>query len=382
MNKQLVNIIIFSSLALIMLGGCIYSWPDLRPWGIFVALAVIAALNLLTYFLHRAWNKAMIIASGLIAVGIFAFFGSSSFLPDIRPMIVSGLLAAFGIIVFIFGFKTSKDGGGATSLKSNIFLIAYWIVAILLLGISAVLLPMINWSHPKDPAAVMILSFIMAMFMIYTAARKHSAQKQVFWTGVIFVVNFLLVKLYEAGTLNFIGKFYRLFEPAYESFDYLAVKFEWGLIIATLILAIIVIIKKYKVNELQNRSLYYFILLPIMAIFLFEMFGLPAGFLAGTTTRSDLLVTDANAVLSTFGMVFVGAVAYVLFILFPFWVAMLYAGIWWIFWKMWLLHHPDPKLFTDLQSFLPAAVFLFFTGVKRITLPMILLLFGLRRKKI
>jgi hypothetical protein len=43
---------------------------------------------------------------------------------------------------------------------------------------------------------------------------------------------------------------------------------------------------------------------PLLAIFLFEMLGLPAGFLAGATTRSDLLVTDVNAVMSTFGMVF------------------------------------------------------------------------------
>lgn len=381
MKKQLIAGIILLAASAIMLIGAFRMLPDLKAMGVFATLFSSGFLVLICVYFKKIWNKAMYIGAGLLVAGIFSAFGSTSMLPDLRPVITMAVVAVIGLITFIAGFRKGVKNNQEIE-KGSVYMILYWVVTVLLFGISAVLLPMIDWQIPKDPAAVMILSFLLALCLVYSAVRKHQNQKQVFYAGIIFVINFPLVKAYEEGWFDFIGGFYRIFIPLYEKFDFAAEKIEWGLIILTLILSVFFIAKKYRVGDMGNKSLAYFILLPVMAIFLFEMMGLPAGFLAGTTTRSDLLVTDTNAVMSTFGMVFIGAVAYALFVLFPFWVAILFAGCWWVFWKPWLLHHPDPALFKDFKSFFPAAVFLFFTGIKRIVLPMILLFFsGISRKK-
>jgi hypothetical protein len=50
------------------------------------------------------------------------------------------------------------------------------------------------------------------------------------------------------------------------------------------------------------------------------------------------------------------------------------AGLWWVLWKPFFLHHRDPALFSPFESFLPAATFLFLTGFKRLGLPMVMII--------
>lgn len=379
MNKKIVAGVIFF-VGIFMLIGAWRLLPDLRPLGAALALLFVAGLMAGMAYFNKTGNKILYGGAGLAALGLFGAFGAIGWLPDVRPVLFSVFILLAGLAVLALGWRSSSVAKNREA-GTPWFRVFYWLVVFYLFGVSAVLWPMIDWQLPKDPAAVMILSFLTAVLMVYAFWRRHQAQKEIFGAGLIFALNFPLIKLYEAGFLDGLGKFYRLFEPLYASFDRWAEPAEWALIILTVVLVVWAAVKKLRVAELGRRSLWYFLLQPLMAIFFFEMLGLPAGFLAGATTRSDLLVSDTNAVMSTFGMVFIAVFMYLLFELFPVWVAPLAAGLWWVFWKPWLLHHPDPATFTSLAAFWPAAAFLFFTGLKRIALPLILLSWLVGRKK-
>ena len=377
--------VVFSSgmmvFGLILLIGSTRFLPDLKPIGTAVSIVILGAVILLARVFNKEWNTKMYIGAALIFVGIIGISGAAGYLPRYAPIITMGVAAIAGAVLLTLGVKKSVPGKGF-GIKSNPVDTIGYISAAALFIISIVLLPQIEWSHPKDPAGVMILSFLSGIALVYALVKNHKAKKQVVIAGAIEAVNFMLIPAYERGFLDFIGGFYRLFTPVYSLFDRYASAIEYILIAVTVILVAVFAVKKVKVSDYGNTSLYYFILQPVMAIFLFEMMGLPAGFLAGATTRSDLLVTNTNAVMSTFGIIFIAALMYMAFQLFPFWATPLLAGAWWVFWKPWLLHHPDPAMFTDFRTFLPAGLFLFFTGLKRIALPMILLIgISMLRKK-
>jgi len=228
---------------------------------------------------------------------------------------------------------------------------------------------------------IFILVFLTGWAIIYAVKKNHPSKKPIACAGLLAVINFVMIPVYEAGFFDGLGRFYRLFVPFYSSFDSYARIIEYALICLTIILVIYFSIKKVRVGEFGTKTLVYFLLQIVMAIFLFEMLGLPAGFLAGDTTRSDLLVTDTNAAMSTFGMVFIAVAMYAGFQLFPLWLVAILAGAWWVLWKPWFLHHPDPASFNSLKDFLPAAGFLFLTGVKRVALPMVLMLIIFRKHK-
>lgn len=385
-NQKLITGIIITVLGTILFFGSLKMLPDLKPIGTSIAIIVLGLSILISIFLNKKWNKRMYFGIILVFLGIISSFATVERLPDFKPLVSMSLIGIVGLCLFIWGLLLAKTE--EIIKKINYFNIFSWMVVVGLFSISLILLPQINWQHPKDPAGVMILCAFSALLLIYALIRNHSAKKQIVWAGFIAIANFCLIPLYESGALNFIGKFYRLFIPLYERFDPYAETVEWTLIGITVILVILftifLAVKKIHVSDYGNATLWYFLLQPIMAIFLFEMMGLPAGFLTGNTTRSDLLVTDTNAVLSTFGIIFIVVAMYMVFEIFPFWVAPILAGLWWVYWKPWLLHHPDPAMFTSFTVFWPAGKFLFLTGLKRIALPMILLLSFLhllKRKK-
>jgi hypothetical protein len=378
MKKKIIIALIFLLAGGIMLIGAIKMLPDLRAMGVALALLFVSLSWFLLAALRKERNKIMLIGGIIVVVALVGLFGATGMLPDKRPIFFMAAVLLVGLFLWLRGLL--KGQASTETTKMNWYNLLYGILVVVLFGISIVLIPTINWSWPKDPAAVMILSFLTALGLIYAKIKKHPAQKPIFFAGIIFVVNFALVRVYEAGVFDFLGQFYRLFVPLYAAFDKWAQYIEWVLIALSVVLLIVMLVRKVKISNLGQKSLYYFILQPVMAIFFFEMLGLPAGFLSGLTTRSDLLVTNTNAVMSTFGMVFIAIVMYILFELFPAWVAAVVAGLWWVFWKPWLLHHPDPAMFKDLASFLPAAAFLFFTGLKRIVLPMGLLALFMKPK--
>jgi len=81
---------------------------------------------------------------------------------------------------------------------------------------------------------------------------------------------------------------------------------------------------------------------------------------------------DVNAAGSTFGILFIAVPVYIIFPLFPFWAAIPVSGAWWPFWKSLLLHHPPPEVL--LSDPLSHAGWGFLAGVKRMVLPMIILI--------
>ena len=382
MNKKAITAAILLVFGIFLLIGSFKIGFDFKPLGLGIGLITITGLIGLSVWQNKIWNTLMYVGAILLGFSVLSIFATIEFLPDLRPIITMSAIAVISIACFNFGFtKSAQDEMAEKPIDYFNFLAT--LVIVFLFGISLVLLPQIDWQYPKDPASVMILTFLTALLIIYALIIKHPAKKQIVCAGLIETVNFFLIPIYEAGTLNFIAKFYQFFDNFYASFDQWAKKIEYTLIILTIILIIFTAIKKIEAKNLGKITLIYFILMPLMAIFLFEMMGLPAGFLAGNTTRSDLLVTDTNAVMATFGMIFIGTVCYITFQLFPFWLTPLIAGAWWVFWKPWLLHHPDPALFKNFTSFVPAGLFLFFTGIKRVVLPMIIIIFtfGLKPKK-
>jgi len=378
MNKKIAGVAVcFIGLAVIC--GSMRFLPDLKPLGFGLALFAAGAIAVAVGFLNRSWNWRMWLGLILSAAGIVGVFATVSYLPDWRPLITMTAAGLLGILFLWLGIKKAEViqsvGGSST------FNILAMSVVIILFIISALLLPQINWQHPKDPAAVMILAFFTGLAVLYAKIKNHPAKYPIVYAGLLAVVNFIMIPVYEAGFFDWLGRFYRLFVPFYFSFDSLAEPIEYGLIGLAIILTAYFAFKKTRIRDYGNKILIYFMLQIFMAIFFFEMLGLPAGFLAGATTRSDLLVTDTNAVMSTFGMIFIAVAMFVAFELFPFWVTPILAGLWWVFWKPWLLHHPDPVTFTGLANFLPAAAFLFFTGFKRVALPMVLLLLFFKKNK-
>jgi hypothetical protein len=376
MNKKSIAGSILVAVGAILLFGSLKLLPDLKPIGASLAVLALGVAVGLPAFLDKRWNTRMYVGAIGAVLGIVCALATVELLPDLKPLVSMSLVCVVGIALFFWGMLKAEVKISVN--KSDGFNVFGWMVAAGLFTISLLLLPQINWQHPKDPAGVMVLCSFSAVLLVYALIRNHPAKRQVIWAGFIAVANFCLIPLYESGAADFIGKFYRLFIPLYEKFDSSAETVEWALIGATVILvmifAIVFVVKKIRVRDYGNATLWYFALLPIMAIYLFEMMGLPAGFLAGSTTRSDLLFTDANAALSTFGILFIAVAMYMVFELFPFWVAPILAGLWWVYWKPWLLHHPNPEMFTSLEAFWPAAKFLFLTGMKRVALPMILLL--------
>lgn len=380
MSKKTLGGIILGILGLILLAGSTRLLPDIKPLCASLALIVFSVALIYVGSSNKKWNRRMVLGMIFVVFGLVAIGATWSRLPDFKPVVSMAVLTLLGVYLFLVGSGKEKTNLSAP-VKFNSWNAFNKICAILLLIIPAVLLPQINWHHPKDPLGVAILCFLSAVALIFAWQKNHPAKKEITIAGGIAILNFLLIRIYESGAFNFLAKFYRLFEPFYASFDKYAESVEYVLIGFCVLMVIIFTAKKIRVKELGKKTLHYLWLEPILAIFLFEMLGLPAGFLAGATTRSDLLVTDVNAVMSTFGMVFIGVFAFILFKLFPFWVAPVVSGLWWIFWKPWLLHHPDPALFTSLEAFLPAALFLFFTGLKRVTLPMILVVLLSKKKK-
>ncbi|MCR4443035.1 MAG: hypothetical protein QHH10_12110 [Peptococcaceae bacterium] len=365
--KTIVGIV-FCILGLFFLAGAIKMWPDLRPLGTSIVLFFCGAVVLTTAFFRKQWNAKMYAGTVMLSGGLVSVFAATGFFPDYRPFLLMVVISMAGLAVLLMGFLNKKI---------DLFILT----AGGLFVIPVLLLPAINRQRPGDPAAVLILSTLTGLGLIYALAKNHQSKRLVGYAGLITIINFCLIPVYEKGYLNFIGRFYRLFVPIYEKFDPYAQMIEYALILVTVILTILCIVKRVRVQDFGKITMLYFILMPLMAIFLFEMFGLPAGFLAGDTTRSDLLVTDTNAVMSTLGIIFIAATMYISFHIFPFWVTPILAGIWWVFWKPWLLHHPDPALFVDFSTFWPAALFLFFTGLKRVVLPMILLIMALDSRK-
>jgi len=382
MNKKtILGVIIFIVGGIFLYGG-IRALPDFKALGAAAGLMFFGIVVTVTAFLNKKWNWKMYLGMALAMAGEISAFAVIDRLPDWRPFLSMGVICVIGAVLFAMGFVRAKFMvPGKTVAWFDFF---GSLVAAGLLIISALLAPQIDWSWPKDPAGVMMLTAFSGLLVIYALRKNHPAKHQIVWAGFIGFVNFWLVPLYERGLTDFLGKFYRLFIPLYEKFDAYAERIEYALIIITVILALVLIIKKVRVRDYGSSTLWYFLLMPVLAIFLFEMMGLPAGFLSGVTTRSDLLVTDTNAAMSTFGILFIGVAMYMVFQLFPFWVAPILAGLWWVYWKPWLLHHPNPGTWTDFAAFWPAGKFLFLTGLKRVVLPMVLIIAGInlfKRKK-
>lgn len=322
-------------------------------------------------------NKKIVVGIIVTVFGVVLSAGSLQFLPDIKPIVTSvavAVLGAGGTAYFLF--KSKKEVAVKKEVeKVGIDWFGYlpYVLSSMLVLIALLVLSRVDWSRPADPFAIVVLAILTATTIAYAKISKHKSIRQINVAGAIFVIGIPMILVFESGALDFIGQFYRLFVPFYQSFDPLAETVEYSLIALTLILSSYMIWKKVKVSDHGSKTLLYFLLQPLMAIFLFEMLGLPAGFLAGATTRSDLLVTNTNAAMSTFGMVFIAVVAYISFLIFGFPAAMLFSGAWWVFWKPFLLHHPDPSIMlSSAQSFFRAGSFLFLTAIKRMTLPMIL----------
>jgi len=375
MNKKSIIGIILVIIGAILFFGSIKLLPDLKPLGTSASIILLGITVALPEFFGKKWNKRMYVGTVLAVLGVISIFATVERLPDLKPLVSMSIVSVGGIALFTWGLLKAE---AKISVKNiNAFNVFGWIIVIGLFTISLILLPQINWQQPKDPAGVMMLCAFSATLLVYALIRNHPAKKQITLAGFFAILNFCLIPLYERGCTDFLGRFYRLFIPFYEKFDPWAETIEWILIsvtvVLTVILTIIFAIKKIRVRDYGKATLWYFALQPIMAIFLFEMMGLPAGFLTGATTRSDLLVTDTNAAMSTFGIIFIAVAMYMVFELFPFWVAPIMAGLWWVYWKPWLLHHPDPSMWHNFADFWPAARFLFLTGLKRITLPMILI---------
>lgn len=376
MNKKLISGVLLSFFGIILFFGSFKMLPDIKPMGASSAVIFLGLSLIISHYLKKKWNKKMVLGMVFFLLGLVSVFATVEKLPDVKPLITMVFLSVAGMSLFLLGgVRASKE---ETVKTADYFNFLGWVVVALLLFISFILFPQINWQHPKDPAAVMTLTFISAIFLAYALVKNHRAKKSMVIAGSIAIFNFCLIPLYEKGIFNFIGKFFRLFIPFYQKLDPQAETIEWVLIVITVFLLIgqsfFMMRKKIHLSDYGNITLLYFLIQPLMAIFLFEMMGLPAGFLAGQTTRSDLLVTDTNAVMSTFGMIFIAVPVYLAFQIFPFWMPPILAGLWWILWKPWFLHHPNPQSFTSFQVFWPAAKFLFFTGLKRMVLPMILLL--------
>jgi hypothetical protein len=312
----------------------------------------------------------------LATVGIALSGGAVQFLPDPAPLAMTGVIFLAGAVLFGMGvFRSEMRTERAVPEPWTIF---SWGIVAALFVIPLALLPRINWERPGDPCAMMILCFLTAAGVVYALVRHHRARRQIVAAAGLSVLNFCLIPVYEAGFLNGIGQFYRLFGPVYASFDAWATGFEFSLIALTMVLVILLTVffafRKRSVADFGTITLLYIPLQLLLAIFLFEMVGNPAGFLAGATTRSDLLVTDTNAIMSTFGMLFIAVPVYIAFQYFPLIVPPVLAGLWWPFWKMGLLHHPSPAFFPDLSSMIPAVLTLFGMGLKRAGLPMVVLL--------
>jgi hypothetical protein len=322
-------------------------------------------------------NWKLIVGVILVLVGVIFAIGGLQFLPDIKPVATSILIlvAGFGLI----GYSYKK--GGKMKLEADKLRIVLFIEGALLILIAALLYPKIDWARPADPFGVIILALITAGF-VFDNVRKKSQSKIIAVTAAVFILNFMMIGVYESGAFNFIAALYKLFVPFYASFDAHAEIIEYTLIVGTLIFSELMVWKKVKVYDYGKWTLLFLVIQPIMAIFLFEMLGLPAGWLAGTTTRSDLLSTDVNAVLATFGMVFITCATYLIYRRWSFAGALIFSGVWWVVWKSFMLHHPSPEiLLASGQSFARAAGFLFFTGIKRMLLPMILIVLVINYRK-
>lgn len=376
MKKDLVAGMICSSAGLILTFASLKVLPDVRPILLSLAIFIGGIVIVVVCLTGRQWNRYLITGGIIAPAGIVLSGGALGFLPDIAPVATTMVIASIGGAILVFGMIHSEKQ--IDILSPAPWTLLSWGVVIGLCMISLALLTQISFSRPGDPAAVMILSALTAAGVLYAILKDHPARRQIVVAGGIAIINFCLIPLYEGGYLNFIGQFYLLFVPFYSSFDPFATTFEYSLIALTAVLTVILVglftIRKTRVAEFGSITLVYLILQPALAIFLFEMVGNPAGFLAGATTRSDLLVTDTNAVMSTFGMVFIAVMFYIGFELLPLWVPPTLAGLWWVLWKPFFLHHPDPALFSTFGSFLPAATFLFLTGFKRVGLPMVLII--------
>jgi len=304
----------------------------------------------------------------VMIVGFVLIVGATQFLPDIRPVATSALIALSGAGLILY---SRRKGARLKVDKTQIILFTE---GALLALIALLLAPKIQIERPGDPFGVLVLSLISSALIFYTANRKSHDADVMSIVGLIFLANFIIIPIWESGALNSIGEFYRIFVPIYASLDAYADMPEYLLIAVTLILTVLFIVRKVRVSDYGKWTLSYFVLQPIMAIFLFEMFGNPAGWLAGTTTRSDLLSTNINAVGSTFGMVFIACVAYILLYKYSFTYALAFSGTWWIVWKSFMLHHPPPNLLlASGEGFVKTAGFLFLTGTKRMLLPMIII---------
>jgi len=326
------------------------------------------------------WKAALGII--LTIIGALLSAGALQFLPDLKPVVSMLIVTAAGIAITIRELRRQPMVSEEKRRLSGLEMIQFG-TAFLILLISLAVLTRVNWVKPDDPLAVVVLGTVTSMLMFYTFFKKFRINRLVTIAGLVFVVNFALIPVWEGGYLNFLASIYRATEPFYASWDNYGLTVERILEFVNLLLCIPLIRRKVRVADYGSKTLVYFILQPIMAIFLFEMFGQPAGWLAGTTTRSDLLSTDINAAGSTLGVIFIAVPVYIIFLLFPYWFAIPISGFWWPLWKSGMKHHPAPSIvLADPLFHIGWGVL---SGAKRMVLPMTLIIMILdlqkRRKK-
>ncbi len=366
-SKIPLAIVLFIASIFFFIGSFVMSF-DLRPMGIGVGLLFSSIVWGICGLQKRKGNVLLIVGNLLVFVAATALFATINMLPDYRPLATSVVVLMLGLALSGIGWqRTSSEGveSGAVIIQ-----ITGLITMIILFGIAGVLFPQIAWEQPGNPAAVMLLSALTGLGVMLAVIVNHRRKILVICAGLVFIVNFSLIHLYERGVFDFVGIFLRKIEPFYTSFDALALTVEYSLIAASAILLLLLMVRrKARVSDFGGITLTYLLLTPILATLLFEMLGLQAG---ESTTRADLLATNTTAVMETIGIVFIAVFFYILFQFLPLWIPPLLAGFWWMLWKIWLLHHPLPDTF--MGNFTEFAPFLFLSAFKRIALPMVLIL--------
>ena len=362
----ILAIALFLASVFFLIGSVVMA--DTRPMGIAVGLLFSSLVLGIRGVQKRKSNALLIIGNVLVFLSCVALFATINMLPDYRPLITSAVLLLIGLSLFGMGWRGTTSKGSANGVP--LIGVVGSITAIILLGIAAVLYPQISWNQPGNPAAVMILSTLTGLGVLLALIFNHRRKNLIVGAGLIFILNFLLIRVYESGSFDFIGAFLRRIEPLYASFDPWALTVEYSLILFTIALSFLLIVKnKAKVSNYGSITLIYLIITPIFATLLFEMLGLVAG---ESTTRAELLATNTMAVMETIGIVFIAVFFYILFQFLPFWIPPLLAGFWWLLWKVWMLHHPPPETF--MANFVEHAPFLFLSAIKRIALPMVIII--------
>jgi hypothetical protein len=367
-DKKIILALVLLVTGIFFLIGSIYLKFDLRPMGIAVGLLVSGIVWGICGFQKRKGNNLLVFGNLLCFLGIAGAFATIAYLPDSRPLITSIIAAILGLVLMGFGFQHSVSEGREKGLALvNVLGV---VTSIALFGIALMMFSQIQWEFPGNPAAVMILSALSGLGVLLGIVFNHHRKVLLVVAGLISIVNFFLIPIYEGGTFDFLGEFYRKLEPLYARLDPWAEIIEYTLIGVTIVLAILLIIKnKARVSSYGSVTLLYLLLQPIFAILLYEMMG---NLTAGSTTRAELLATNTMAVMETIGMIFIADFFYILFQLTPFWVPPVLAGLWWPFWKVWMLHHPTPEIF--MAEYPQSLIFPFLTAIKRVALPMVLII--------